>query len=150
MRYGFTTTKSQTSNFKTYKKIDNAEYNRVKNGPFDSSDDLKVPLNAHVPERSKNHTILDDIFEKCENSYQCEGGVTLAIQLDGRYADMQKTPYTSEEIIAEVEATMRFSDKELTNDEIEMLRSYQNGMISGEYLRRRIIRNAKENADGQL
>lgn len=50
---------------------------------------------------------------------------------------------SAEEAIKEVEATMAFEGMDLNEEDIQMLRAYKNGEISGDELRSQILRVSK-------
>jgi len=52
---------------------------------------------------------------------------------------MNHSAYSPVEAIREVEATMAFEDMDLTEEDIQMLRAYKNGEISGNRLRQQIL-----------
>lgn len=50
---------------------------------------------------------------------------------------------SAEEAIREVEATMAFEGMDLNEEDIQMLRAYKNGEISGDELRKQILSVSK-------
>lgn len=50
---------------------------------------------------------------------------------------------SAEEAIKEVEATMAFEGMDLNEEDIQMLRAYKNGEISGDELRKQILSVSK-------
>ena len=56
---------------------------------------------------------------------------------------MNRPVYSAEEAINEVKATMAFEGMDLTEDDVQMLYAYKNGDVSGDELRREILRGSK-------
>lgn len=66
------------------------------------------------------------------NQLVIQEGIPFSVKLN-------RSPYTAQEAIGEVEATLRMEGMELTKEDIAILKAYKNGEVSGDELRRKIL-----------
>lgn len=52
---------------------------------------------------------------------------------------LNTTPYSSQEILDEVAATLKMEGMQLTEEDIRLLKSYKSGELSGDEIRQRIL-----------
>lgn len=52
---------------------------------------------------------------------------------------LNTTPYSSQEILDEVAATLKMEGMQLTEEDIRLLKSYKSGEFSGDEIRQRIL-----------
>jgi addiction module RelB/DinJ family antitoxin len=99
-------------------------------------------VQARTPKRLKSEAneILDKLglnmstyINMALNQLVIQGGIPFAIKIK---------PYTNEDIINEVEGTLRLEGLDLSLQDLDDLRNYQLGEISGDDLRARIIKEA--------
>lgn len=53
---------------------------------------------------------------------------------------LKNSPYTAKEAVSEVEATMKMEGMQLTPEDVKLLEEYRSGMISGDAVRKQILR----------
>lgn len=98
-------------------------------------------IQARTPEELKNNAV--DILDKLGlnlttyinmslNQLVIQEGIPFEVKLN-------PSPYTAQEAIKEVEATLAMEGMKLTEEEIQLLQIYRSGAISGDDIRNKIL-----------
>ncbi len=98
-------------------------------------------VQVRTPEKLKENAadILDKLglnlstyINMSLNQLVIQEGIPFEIKLN-------RAPYTAEEAIREVDATLALEGMKLNSEDIELLKAYKSGVISGDDIRKQIL-----------